>query len=90
MAEGGEAAVTVREARRSSSFDLVSRGVGPSPQKGRIDAGWGTASFSLPRGETPEPVLANIRGIDLRSPLDALPELESAPAEGENTGQPAN
>lgn len=78
--EGGEGFLTASDARQSTSFELVAKGLGAKPKDGRIDSGWGNPSFSLPKGETPEPVLANIRGISLKSYLD-----EAAAGEGEAT-----
>ena len=77
--EGGEGFLTASDARQSTSFDLVAKGLGTKPQQGRIDSEWGNPSFSLPKGETPEPVLANIRGISLKSIFD-----EPVAAEGED------
>ena len=58
-------------------FALVARGVAVQPKSGRVDSGWGKPSFDLEREETPEPVLANMRGYSLKSLLDELPPLAS-------------
>ena len=81
--EGGEGFLTASDARQSTSFELVAKGLGTKPKEGRIDSEWGNPSFSLPKGETPEPVLANIRGINLKSLFDepAQAEGEAAPAD---------
>ncbi|WP_075997379.1 SGNH/GDSL hydrolase family protein [Salaquimonas pukyongi] len=85
--EGGEGFLTASDARQSTSFELVAKGLGTSPKDGRIDSAWGKPSFSLPKGETPEPVLANIRGISLKSYLDEpAPALEGAVEQGAETG----
>ena len=78
--EGGEGFLTASDARQSTSFELVAKGLGTQPKDGRIDSEWGNPSFSLPKGETPEPVLANIRGISLKSYLDDLPVPEDGEA----------
>lgn len=87
--EGAEGFLQASDARESSAFALVARGVAVQPKSGRIDSGWGKPSFDLEREETPEPVLANMRGYSLKSLLDELPPLASDnPAAAEN--QPAN
>lgn len=73
--EGEEGFLTATDARESNAFELVARGVAMQPHSGRIDAGWGKPSFELGREETPEPVLANMRGYSLKSLFDELPPL---------------
>ncbi len=73
--EGEEGFLTATDARESNAFELVAHGVAMQPQDGRIDSGWGRPSFDLGREETPEPVLANMRGYSLKSLLDELPPL---------------
>ncbi|MGB7286845.1 MAG: SGNH family hydrolase, partial [Salaquimonas sp.] len=73
--EGAEGFLNETQAKQSSSFELVAKGLASQPKKGRIDAAWGVPSFSLARDETPEPVLANMRGISLKGFLDELPPL---------------
>ena len=82
--EGAPDFETGTDARKSTSFDLVAKGVAVQPRPGRIDSAWGKPSFSLERDETAEPVLANLRGFTLKSFLDELPPL---PSEGENPSQ---
>jgi len=77
--EGAEGFLKASDASASSSFELVARGVAMQPKAGRVDAGWGKPSFDLGREETPEPVLANIRGYSLKYLLDELPPLASTP-----------
>ena len=80
--EGGEGFLSAVDARQSTSFELVAKGLGAKPQDGRIDSEWGDPSFSLPKGETPEPVLANLRGINLKSYLDEAGAQEGTAAQG--------
>lgn len=65
--EGAEGFLHSADAKNSASFDLVSKGYSSKPQAGRIDAGWGVSSFDLKKDETPEPVLANMRGFSLKT-----------------------
>ncbi|MFK7903284.1 MAG: DUF459 domain-containing protein [Nitratireductor sp.] len=67
--EGGPEFNTVTDATKSSSFDLVARGSTGS-QTGRVDSLWGTSNFNIKVNETPEPILANIRGMSFSSYLD--------------------
>lgn len=64
-------------ARDSLSFELVSRGMSAQPHPGRVDSNWGRPSFDVGRTETPEPVLANMRGMNFRA-LGDLPPLPAA------------
>jgi len=80
--EGAEGFLKASDANESSAFELVARGVAAQPKSGRVDAGWGKPSFDLGREETPEPVLANMRGYSLKSLLDELPPLATSPADG--------
>lgn len=81
--EGAEGFMEDSDARSSVSFELVASGRSAQPREGRIDSQWGIPSFELERGETPEPVLANMRGINLKSYLDGLPPIP----EGEDKSQ---
>jgi hypothetical protein len=84
--EGAEGFLKASDASASSAFELVVRGVAVQPKSGRVDAGWGKPSFDLGREETPEPVLANIRGYSLKSLLDELPPLVTAPEDSTDSG----
>lgn len=68
--EGADGFITATDAQKSSSFELVSFGKSSEASDGRIDSGWGRSSFDIGTTETPEPVLANIRGISFQSYLD--------------------
>jgi hypothetical protein len=74
--EGVEGYETATDAKLSSSFDLVTNGLPVQPKEGRIDKGWGQPSFDLGKVETPEPVLANMRGYSLKALFEELPPLE--------------
>jgi hypothetical protein len=74
--EGVEGYLTASDARLSSSFDLVTYGLPVQPKEGRIDFDWGRPSFELGRYETPEPVLANLRGYSMKPMFEELPPLE--------------
>lgn len=84
--EGAEGFLTASDASQSNSYSLVTRGVFSQPQNGRIDAGWGESATDIGRSETPEPVLANIRGMNLRSFLDE-PAVVVTPAGGDGAGK---
>ncbi len=71
--EGAEGFLVESDAKSSVSYDLVAKGLASQPRSGRVDAGWGLPSFQLARDETPEPVLANMRGISLKPFLEELP-----------------
>lgn len=73
--EGDTDFLRASDAKQSVSFELVSKGLTAQPHKGRVDAGWGIPSFALAQDETAEPVLANMRGINLKAYLDGLPPL---------------
>lgn len=68
--EGAEGFLTSSDAQKSSSFELVARGKTSEASEGRIDAGWGRASFDIGTTEMPEPILANLRGLSFQSYLD--------------------
>jgi len=76
--EGVEGFMTASDARLSSSFELVTNGLPVQPREGRIDFDWGRPSFELGRYETPEPVLANLRGYSMKPLFEELPPLEDA------------
>lgn len=88
--EGEEGFLKEPLAKQSVSFDLVSKGLSAQPHKGRIDSGWGIPSFDLARDETAEPVLANMRGINLKAYLDELPPLKSSETPKVETNVPAS
>lgn len=68
--EGVEGFITATDANKSSSFELVARGKSSEASEGRIDSGWGRSSFDIGKTEVPEPVLANLRGLNFQSILD--------------------
>ena len=76
--EGGADILSDVSARESTSFQLVSRGVSAQPRDGRIDAAWGKPAFDLGQTETPEPYLANMRGMSFRSFRDPLPGIDAS------------
>lgn len=73
--EGAQGIIVTSDARLSNSFDLVRRGQSVRPKKGRVDAAWGEPSYVSGGSEMPEPMLANYRGMVLRSFLDEVVEL---------------
>lgn len=87
--EGAEGFITASDAAKSSSFELVAKGRASAPKAGRIDSNWGRASFDIGTTETPEPVLANLRGLDFKSyldePLQAPASLDENLKEGVST-----
>lgn len=65
--EGLEGFITDSDAPKSTSFELLARGQTQTAVDGRIDSGWGKSSFALGRTEFPEPMLANMRGLNFKS-----------------------
>ncbi|MCC0021230.1 MAG: DUF459 domain-containing protein [Nitratireductor sp.] len=89
--EGGEGFLTDADARLSNGFELVARGQSSEPKSGRIDADWGKPAFELANGQTPEPVLANMRGMNFKSAFEnGFPPAGSEGAGGEGETPAAN
>lgn len=75
--EGSEGFLKANDAGESNSYALVAKGIAAQPKRGRVDSAWGKPTFDLAQSETPEPVLANRRGISFKSSFD---EFADAPA----------